>query len=259
MEERKITFEGINNCRDLGGLKNAEGKSIRRGCLIRSAHLADASEGDLEKLQKMKLQTVIDLRTARETVEKPDRYPSETGYINNYIFPERREGISHEKEDEERHLDISKINLADTYAYLMNEDACCENFGKALKIIMNTDFEKGCVLWHCTEGKDRCGLISAFLLMILGVDKATIREDYLLTNVVNAPKAEHLYKVFKEMGRSEAECEGIKNVILAKEEYLDSARKRIMDKYGTMEKFITDGLKLEEEEMQAFREKMLVD
>jgi len=133
------------------------------------------------------------------------------------------------------------------------------HFGNALKIIMNTDFDKGCVLWHCTEGKDRCGLVSAFLLTVLGVDEDVIREDYLLTNVVNGPKAEHLYNIFKEMGRSEADCEGIRNVILAKEEYLDAALGRIREKYGTMENFLTAGLHLEPEQMKRFREKMLVE
>ena len=50
---------------------------------------------------------------------------------------------------------------------------------------MEHDFSKGCVLWHCTEGKDRCGLLSAVLLLALGVERSTILEDYLLTNHVN--------------------------------------------------------------------------
>lgn len=51
---------------------------------------------------------------------------------------------------------------------------------------MGHDFSKGSVLWHCTEGKDRCGLLSAVLLLTLGVKRSTIMEDYLLTNRVNA-------------------------------------------------------------------------
>ena len=31
MNERKIEFEGIRNCRDLGSLVNREGKTIRKG------------------------------------------------------------------------------------------------------------------------------------------------------------------------------------------------------------------------------------
>lgn len=255
MEDRTIVFEGINNCRDLGGLKNSEGKTIRRGCLIRSAHLGEASDNDIKKLHEMHLQTVVDLRTIVETREKPDRYPEETVYHNNYIFPEHKDGISHEEDN--RPMDISKINLGETYAYMMKDEHCSRHFGNALKIIMNTDFDNGCVLWHCTEGKDRCGLVSAFLLTILGVDEDIIREDYLLTNVVNGPKAEHIYSIFKEMGRSEADCIAVRDVFMAKEEYLNVALKTIIDGYGSLDNFITEGMGISQELIDSFRAQIL--
>ena len=257
MENRVIEFEGVHNVRDLGGLKTADGKTVRKGCLIRSANLSELTDNDLVKMQDMGLQKIIDLRSIRETEDAADRVPENTEYINNYIFPERKDGISHEK-DEDEEMDISKINMASTYAFLMNEDICVRNFGKALKHIMATDFDNGPVLWHCSEGKDRCGLVSAFLLTILGVDEDTIMEDYLMTNIVNEPKAEYLYETFKKMGRSDAECEGIRNVILAKRDYMESARDRVLEKYGNMEKFLKEGLLLSEEEMNEFRKKMLV-
>lgn len=257
MENRVIEFEGVHNVRDLGGLKTADGKTVRKGCLIRSANLSEATDNDVRKLQDMNLQKVVDLRTVREIGGEGDRIPESTEYINNHIFPERQEGISHEKE-EDKEMDISKIDLGDTYAYLMNEDVCVHNFGKAVKHIMSTDFDKGPVLWHCSEGKDRCGLVSSFLLTILGVDEETIMEDYLMTNIVNEPKAQSYYDMFKEMGRSEAECEGIRNVLLAKRSYMEKARNRILEKYGSMENFLKEGLLLSEEEMNEFRKKMLV-
>ena len=39
------------------------------------------------------------------------------------------------------------------------------------------------VVLHCTAGKDRTGVSTAFLLSVLGVDRAIIEADYLLTNV----------------------------------------------------------------------------
>jgi len=37
-------------------------------------------------------------------------------------------------------------------------------------------------VFHCTAGKDRTGFAAALLLSALGVDRATIEHDYLLTN-----------------------------------------------------------------------------
>ena len=59
----------------------------------------------------------------------------------------------------------------------MPDLSCRENLGKAARCVMEHDFSKGCVLWHCTEGKDRCGLLSAVLLLALGVERSTIMED----------------------------------------------------------------------------------
>lgn len=37
----------------------------------------------------------------------------------------------------------------------------------------------GIVLWHCTEGKNRFGIISALFLLSIGIDKDTVMQDYL--------------------------------------------------------------------------------
>ncbi len=40
----------------------------------------------------------------------------------------------------------------------------------------------GCVLWHCSAGKDRTGIAAAFLELVLGVSPALVLEDYLASN-----------------------------------------------------------------------------
>ena len=61
---RMITFAGIINARDLGGLTTMDGKTIRKGLLLRTANLSQATEADLSRLrQDYRLSAVIDLRT----------------------------------------------------------------------------------------------------------------------------------------------------------------------------------------------------
>ena len=73
---RMIIFAGIINARDLGGLTTIEGKTIRKGLLLRTANLSQATEADLSKLrQDYRLSAVIDLRTAVERKGRPDRIP----------------------------------------------------------------------------------------------------------------------------------------------------------------------------------------
>ena len=94
---RMITVAGIINARDLGGLTTREGKTIRKGLLLRSANLSRATEADLTKLrQDYRLSAVIDLRTAVERKEKPDRIPEGVEYRINPIFDEATAGITRE-------------------------------------------------------------------------------------------------------------------------------------------------------------------
>ena len=41
---------------------------------------------------------------------------------------------------------------------------------------------EGAVIYHCSAGKDRAGVISALLLRLLGAEDSAIYADYLYTN-----------------------------------------------------------------------------
>ena len=58
----------IQNRRDLGKIRTMDGKTIRPGMLIRSAHLFQAEENELDGIS-----AVIDLRTTEERSQAPDR------------------------------------------------------------------------------------------------------------------------------------------------------------------------------------------
>ena len=49
---RMIAFADIINARDLGGLTTREGNTIRKGSLLRTANLSQATEADLATLRQ---------------------------------------------------------------------------------------------------------------------------------------------------------------------------------------------------------------
>ena len=53
------------------------------------------------------------------------------------------------------------------------------DYGAVLHRILTSS---GPTVYHCTAGKDRTGVFSALLLLMLGVPRDTVFEDYLLTN-----------------------------------------------------------------------------
>ena len=200
----------IQNMRDLGGLRTGDGKKIRPGMLIRSAQLAQAGEGDLKHIA-----AVIDLRTPGERQEAPDLVYGRQ-YLTIPVFDDVQAGISREQGSEERGLP----DMAFLYGRLVTD--CADSFREILLAIMQHDFSAGAVLWHCSEGKDRCGITSALILELLGVDRGAILEDYLKTNLVNLPKAAAMRERMTEThGREFAE--NVYQAYIADERYLRAA------------------------------------
>ena len=229
----------IQNKRDLGGLKTRDGKTVRMGMLVRSANLAQAEEDDLDGIA-----TIIDLRSNGERNEVPDRTCGRE-YLAMPIFNEINEGISHEEEAEQRAV-IPEMDVL--YGMLMRRYT--DSFRRVLMAVMQRDYSNGAVLWHCSEGKDRCGMTTALILEALDVDRKTILEDYLKTNLVNIPKAE---KIREQLLATQGEemANGAYRAYIADEKYIRAAWNEMGDDY------IRDRLGIPEEVIAHFRETVL--
>ena len=227
----------IENRRDLGGIKTTDGKTIKKGYFVRSANLSQAEKEELIGISK-----VIDLRTHREKEESPDKY-YDVEYCDMPIFDEVTAGISHEKEAEKRDFP----EMQELYGIMVRENS--DSFKKVLTTIMNHDFSSGAVLWHCAGGKDRCGLTSAFILEMLGVDRKIIMEDYLKTNETFLSKAEEIReKVKTECGEEFAEK--VYRACIADENYLKEAWNAMGNNYF-------EKIGISKEAIEEFRKKVL--
>lgn len=255
---RCIAFEKIFNARDMGGLRTAQGRMIPFGLLIRSANLSEATEADKKVLrEKYHLSKIIDLRTETERKQMPDAPIAAVEYWSIPIFDSSVAGISHEKMSSYEQIFAVMPKMEQLYSTMVTDPSCRENLGKAAMSVMEHDFSKGSVLWHCTEGKDRCGLLSAVLLLALGVERTTIMEDYLLTNRMNAAKAEKYYQMILASGKSETQAETIRDIFLAKEEYLNAAFSAIDAQYENTDTFLLEGLHIPQEIMESFQNSVL--
>lgn len=178
-------------------------------------------------------------------------------YLPIPIFDSAVAGISYEQQSREEQLQAVMPEMGQLYCRMVTEPSYRENLGKAARCVMEHDFSKGSVLWHCTEGKDRCGLLSAVLLLALGVERSTIMEDYLLTNRVNAAKAERYYQMLLAAGKTEREAETIRDIFLAKEEYLNAAFSAIDAQYENTDAFLHDGLNIPQQLIAHFQSSVL--
>ena len=113
------------------------------------------------------------------------------------------------------------------------------------------DKEQIPALFHCTTGKDRTGWAAAALLTLLGVPKDQVVEDYLRSNDYILPAYQKVIDAFVAGGGDPAIPRSILGV---KEEYLDAAFDEMETKYGTIERYFSDGLGIDAAQQQALRD-----
>ena len=119
------------------------------------------------------------------------------------------------------------------------------------------DFEKGAVLWHCTAGKDRCGIVSSLVLAALGASREEIMKDYAVNADEFIVQADALYRRALRSGRPEPVAAAAKDVFLALPKYMESAFRAIDEEYGSSESYMTHGLQISETVLKEFRNKIL--
>ena len=70
MYNKLLALPSLENTRDLGGMKTADGKTVKAHRLIRSGELSRASDADLAVLSKVYgVGTVVDLRPPAEILQ----------------------------------------------------------------------------------------------------------------------------------------------------------------------------------------------
>ena len=181
--ERHYPFEGCFNFRDIGGYFNQDGKRVKKGLYFRAGRQDRMSDEDLSQLSDLKISTQIDLRRPDEVLEQ-GKGPLESmgaNYINIAVIPE---GGSDQLS---RLVGDTAISGRRYLGYLeFGPTSWLRLFG------ILSDEDNLPVVLHCTAGKDRTGVSTAFLLSVLGVSRDVIEADYLLTNLDTERQADFI-------------------------------------------------------------------
>lgn len=248
---KNLKLRGAKNTRDLG-LINSRYR-IKDKILYRSGELSNISKKSGKKLvNEYNVKTVVDLRIEPEKNKRPNKIIDGIKYVWLPVFKNNLFGISYDKKIPRGE---SIPDLKDTYTMLVTNDECKHNFGIIINYLADYDYESGGLLFHCTQGKDRTGLLALFILYILGVDLDTIKEDYTYTNTVNYKKSRKYYWLVRILGKKKAT--DLSNIFLAKPEYLETAIKVIDDNYGGLDNYITNELKVSDEAREKLKKKLL--
>ncbi|WP_027341039.1 tyrosine-protein phosphatase [Hamadaea tsunoensis] len=174
MDRAFIDFERVFNFRDVGGLVTADGARVRTGLLYRSDNLGSLQEADATRYSGLGIKTVIDLRQPAEIVRQGGRAPAWacSAYHNVPLHnPAWREEDYSPAEGPVAYL-VARYHEA-------VEGAAGPHLVTALRLL--ADAEAGPAVVHCLGGRDRTGMVVAFLLDLLGVSDEDIAADYHFT------------------------------------------------------------------------------
>ena len=164
--DRFFALEGAFNLRDLGGDRTVDGRTVRLGRLWRADGPERLTEGDRALLAALEIATVIDLRADGEFAGSA--WPTGVGGRMFHISVLRRdpqlEGVPVE--------DHAQLGVR----YVDQLDRALPRFVEVLET-MAQRIERP-VLFHCSAGKDRTGIVAALVLELLGVPDDAIVADY---------------------------------------------------------------------------------
>ncbi|MFC6095144.1 tyrosine-protein phosphatase [Flavobacterium qiangtangense] len=255
-EKRFVKLKKTTNFRDVGGISTIEGKTIKWGKIYRSDNLSKLKEKEFTKFKSLKIETVIDLRTEAETSEKEDNLPTETAYISIPIVSDQGDLMGQMKEKVLRgevSEEESKELMREFYS-----KAITENIPLLRASIQKIIGSENAILYHCSAGKDRTGIVTALLLSLANVDRATIVNEYLLSNYYRKSKIKSTIRKakFLKIIRPKINTNVILNFMSVDEIYINTMFEIIDNKYGGMDSFITNELKIDDKMRKNFIEKI---
>lgn len=269
-KDRTLVFDGIENARELGGLVMQDGRTIREGVLVRSGELSKASDADVALLkERFALTDVFDFRFELERSRKPDREME--GVTNTWLstLPQAfLTAFASGRADSTTVQSASLLEALASYAFhpqaqemaqklypaIVMDTTSQKRYGEFLRSVLEA---KGGVLWHCSQGKDRCGWGSAFVLAALGAGRETIVEDFAQSNVSYEKAVEALSAQVVQKGGGEPELAFIRAMVGVSVENFERTLEMIDAQYGSLPAYLEKALGFTAEEQQKMKEKYL--
>ena len=208
---RRLPLDCTHNTRDLGGYPTIDGRATRYKAFYRSDVILSPTVRDLALLRAANITDVIDLRSNRETVERPAALSDVPGI---HYHPIAMPGGGR--------LPVDDADVVASYMEMIGDPDALLAISEILA------GAEGAVLYHCTAGKDRTGVLSALLLTLAGVALPDILADYCLSHSYLLPFIRDLTK------------QGLAaHIITPRAEYMEGFLSAFHARYGCVENYHT--------------------
>jgi len=249
LQPRDLLWDGCLNVRDLGGLPIRDGGETRAGAVVRADSVRQLSDEGWRALVTHGVRTVIDLRGDHERADDPPaELPVEVVHVP---FMEADEAELAEIGPE---LDAAAeaapdVATATRDVYLIFLERFRPNVAAAVRVVANA--REGAVVVHCAGGKDRTGLLAAFLLHLAGVDDEDIAADYALSEERLRPRHEQWFAA----AETEEELERLRRIAQTPAASMLGVLAELERRYGGVEEYLR-GAGVTDEELELVRARL---
>ena len=253
-DHRKIVLDGTSNTRELGGYKTEDGRSLKWGVLYRSDKLSELTDADQEYLLQLGIKRVIDFRSSEEKQNEPDQLPSTLKYVE---MPIEADGAIRPKVEAilkgDLNEDVGAILVETNKEFISDFSGVYKGFIESL--IENQEP----TLFHCTAGKDRAGFAAALVLLTIGVPEKIVIEDYMKTNKYTEETIQDYINKINLYSLGSVDAEILRPLLGVEERFIRAALDEIKQKYGSVENFIRDELKIRDESIIELKNFLLTE
>lgn len=217
----RLPLEHAYNVRDLGGYPCNNNQSTKWHNLLRADDLSRLDENEIQFLIDYGVKVVIDLRSSSECERSRNPFLNhpDVQHVNIPLMGNVIETPSPEL------LKEMSVSLKETYIDMI------ENAQEKIKRIMAIIIEsKGGVLFHCSAGKDRTGVVAMLLLGVVGCVESDIISNYEVS-YTNLCQNEELKKAFEQY-------QFPKELLMSKAEWMKDVLVHISEKYASVTHYL---------------------
>ncbi|MBI4580290.1 MAG: tyrosine-protein phosphatase [Planctomycetes bacterium] len=161
---RWIIVDGANNTRDIGGYATMDGRTVKWQTVYRSGELSDLTAAGCEAFRNLRIRRVVNFRNQ---------------FLPTVLFDGDSVCVSLASRQT-----LLPTLVADGGSYVETVRIYAGNYRQAFELL--ADAANLPLLYHCSSGKDRTGIMTILLLTLLGVDRETVMADYGLSDLVEA-------------------------------------------------------------------------
>lgn len=191
---RRILFNKTYNTRDLGSIPISLYQKTKSHQFIRSDALLSLNDEEINYLINYGVKVIVDLRNNDEIRKKPNCLQNHPCFTYFHL-PFLNDDSMQEENKYAKDGGLSKKDLLGIYHDII------DNYQVQIKeffLIIENHINDG-ILFHCSAGKDRTGILTMFLLSIAGVNKLDIIADYEISFTYLLPRLEMLRKEHGEL------------------------------------------------------------